>query len=92
MVNKKEMQIRREGRQNTLRILLCTLLILAMTLTFTFADKSQEELKDEIEQNNQQSEQIEQEMSEVQALKEKKAIILRPCVILCFQCVHCSVE
>ena len=50
-----------------LRTLLCTALILAMTFSFAFADKSQEDLKDEIEEHNQQSEQIDQEMSEVQA-------------------------
>ena len=72
MVNKKEMQIRREGRQNTLRILLCTLLILAMTLTFTFADKSQEELKDErIRARRQRNE-------ETMSLSEEDLEKLRP--------------
>lgn len=58
------------------RMLLCLVLVLTMTLTISFADKSQQELEDEIDANNQQSEQIEREMSEIQAeIDESKARI-----------------
>ncbi len=49
-----------------LRTILCIALVLAMTLTFSFADKK-DDLQEEIDANQQQSEQLEQEMADVQA-------------------------
>lgn len=49
-----------------LRALLSLALILAVTLTFSFADKK-DDLQNEIDAKQQQSEQIEQEMADVQA-------------------------
>ena len=75
MICKKE-NSNKTGRGSILRILICLALIFSLTLTFTFADKSQEELKDEIDQSEQESEQIEQEMEgKLAEIDAKKAEI-----------------
>ena len=66
-MNCKKENRKKNGRHSALRFLICLALILSMTLTFSFADKTQQELKDEIEENNQQSQELEQQMEEVQA-------------------------